>query len=157
MPAVLGGCAVLSFAGLVGRLCGAWWAVAGELVLAVCLPEVYVSRTPLASRWCRCCCSAGCACSSIRFVVAADAVPGGRGGLALAGLGGLALGLTVLVSIGSLGVLLPVFPVLALLFVARRPQAGPFGLGLFLGLGTGLAAGWCWRGPTWRPCRPSCT
>ena len=31
MPAVLGGCAVLSFAGLVGRLCGAWWAVAGEL------------------------------------------------------------------------------------------------------------------------------
>ena len=47
MPAVLGGCAVLSFAGLVGRLCGAWWAVAGELVLAVCLPEVYASRTPL--------------------------------------------------------------------------------------------------------------
>ena len=46
MPAVLGGCAVLSFAGLVGRLCGAWWAVAGELVLAVCLPEVYASRTP---------------------------------------------------------------------------------------------------------------
>ena len=46
MPAVLGGCAVLSFGGLVGRLAGAWWALAGELVLAVCLPEVYVSRTP---------------------------------------------------------------------------------------------------------------
>ena len=47
MPAVLGGCAVLSFGGLAGRLCGAWWGVAGQLVLAVSLPEVYVSRTPL--------------------------------------------------------------------------------------------------------------
>jgi hypothetical protein len=69
---------------------------------------------------------------------------GGRGGpgggLALAGLGGLALGLTVLASIGSLLMLLPVFPVLAVLFVARRTQAGPFGAGFFLGLGTGLAA-----------------
>ena len=46
MPAVLGGCAVLSFGGLVGRLCGAWWAVAGELVLAVGLPEVYTARAP---------------------------------------------------------------------------------------------------------------
>ncbi len=36
--------------------------------------------------------------------------------------------------------LLPVFPVLAVLFVARRPQAGPFGAGFFLGIGTGLAA-----------------
>ncbi len=46
MPAVLGGCAVLSFGGLAGRLVGAWQAVAGELVLAVCLPQVYASRTP---------------------------------------------------------------------------------------------------------------
>ena len=46
MPAVLGGCAVLSFGGLAGRLCGAWQAVAAELVLALCLPEVYAARTP---------------------------------------------------------------------------------------------------------------
>ena len=46
MPAVLGGCAVLSFGGLAGRLVGAWQAVAGELVLAVCLPQVYTARTP---------------------------------------------------------------------------------------------------------------
>jgi hypothetical protein len=59
----------------------------------------------------------------------------------LAALGGLALGLTVLASIASLGVLLPAFPVLAVLFVARRPQAGPFGAGLVLGIGVGLAAG----------------
>ncbi len=145
MPAVLGGCAVLSFGGLVGRLCGAWWAVAGELVLAVCLPEVYASRTPVQR-------AAGAGAAVRRAVpvhrlvcwCAAAAAPPGRGGpgggLVLAGLGGLALGLTVLASIGSLGVLLPVFPVLAVLFVARRPQAGPFGLGFFLGIGIGLAA-----------------
>jgi hypothetical protein len=61
------------------------------------------------------------------------------GGLALAGLGGLALGLTVLTWIGSLSILLPAFPVLAWLFVARRRQAGPFGIGLFLGIAIGLS------------------
>ena len=37
---------MLSFGGLVGRLCGAWQAVAAELVLALCLPEVYAARAP---------------------------------------------------------------------------------------------------------------
>ena len=48
MAPVIGGCAVLSFAGLVGRLVGARWAPAGALVLAVLLPEQYVSRAPFA-------------------------------------------------------------------------------------------------------------
>ena len=149
MPAVIGGCAVLSFGGLVGRLCGAWWAVAGEVVLAVCLPEVYASRTPLSEPLVQVLLLGGLCLFIDSFVVRRrDAgVPGGPagpsragGGLVLAGLSGLALGLTVLVSIGSLGALLPVFPVLAVLFVARRPQAGPFGLGFFLGIGLGLSA-----------------
>jgi hypothetical protein len=46
MPAVLGGCAVLSVGGVVGRLAGGRWAPVGALVLAVSLPEIYVSRTP---------------------------------------------------------------------------------------------------------------
>jgi hypothetical protein len=143
MPAVLGGCAVLSFGGLAGRLVGAWQAVAGELVLAVCLPEVYVSRTPMAEPLVQVLLFGGLCLFLDSFAVRRrDA--GGRGGpgggLALAGLGGLALGLTALASIGSLAMLLPVFPVLAVLFVARRPQAGPFGIGFFLGIGTGLAA-----------------
>jgi hypothetical protein len=140
MPAVLGGCAVLSFGGLVGRLCGAWQAVAGELVLTVCLPEVYVSRTPLSEPLVQVLLFGGlCLFTDSLLVRRRDA--GGSGGLALAGLGGLALGLTVLASIGSLGVLLPVFPVLAVLLAARWPQAGPFGLGFFLGIGIGLSAG----------------
>ncbi len=150
MPAVLGGCAVLAFAGLVGRLCGAWWAAAGALVLAVSLPEVYASRTPLSEPLVQILLFGGLSLftdSLSRPLTLSQPLPLGeaawarRGGLALAGLGGLSLGLTVLVSIGSLGVLLPAFPVLAYLFVARRPQAGPFGIGLFIGIGLGLAAG----------------
>lgn len=41
---LLGGLAVLSFAGLVGRLAGRNWAPAGALVLALTLPEMYTSR-----------------------------------------------------------------------------------------------------------------
>jgi hypothetical protein len=144
MPAVLGGCAVLSFGGLVGRLCGAWWAVAGELVLALCLPEVYTSRAPFSEPLVQVLLFGGL-CLFIDSLLVRErsrpgAVPPGDG-LVLAGLGGLALGLTVLASIASLGLLLPAFPVLAVLFVARRPQAGPLGLGLFLGIGLGLWAG----------------
>ena len=131
MPAVLGGCAVLSFAGLVGRLCGVWWGVAGELVLAVGLPEVYTSRTPFSEPLVQVLLFGGL-CLFIDSLVVRRRV--------LAALAGLALGLTVLASIASVAVLLPAFPVLALLFVARRPQAGPFGAGLVLGMGTGLAA-----------------
>ncbi len=129
MPAVLGGCAVLSFAGLAGRLCGPWWAVAGELVLAVCLPELYASRTLLSEPLVQVLLFGGL-CLFVDSLVVRRRL--------LAGLAGLALGLTVLASIASVGVLLPAFPVLALLFAARRPQAGSFGAGLVLGIGTGL-------------------
>lgn len=138
MPAVLGGCAVLSFGGLVGRLCGVWWAVAAELVLALCLPEVYVARTSMSEPLVQVLLFGGL-CLCIDSLVPSRASAGH--GLALAGFGGLALGLTVLASIGSLGMLLPAFPVVAALFVARRTQAVPFGFGLFAGIGVGLTAG----------------
>ncbi len=130
MPAVVGGCALLSFGGLVGRLCGAWWAVAGELVLAAGLPEVYTSRAPFSEPLVQVLLFGGL-CLFIDALVVRRRV--------LAGLAGLALGLTVLVSIGSVAVLLPAFPVLALLIVARRPQAWSFGAGLFVGVAIGLA------------------
>ena len=41
---ILGGLAVLSFGGLVGRLAGRRWAPAGALVLALTLPELFTSR-----------------------------------------------------------------------------------------------------------------
>jgi hypothetical protein len=141
MPAVLGGCALLSFGGLVGRLCGAWWAVAGELVLAVCLPEVYTTRTPFSEPLVQVLLFGGLCLFTDALVVRRRGFGDGSGdGLVLAGLGGFALGLTVLASAASLAILLPAFPFLALLFAARRPQAAPFGAGLILGIGTGLAA-----------------
>jgi len=133
MPAVLGGCAVLSFGGVVGRLVGGRWAPVGALVLAVSLPEIYVSRTPFSEPLVQVLLFGGLCMFIDSFGVLG-------GGMALAGLGGLALGLTVLTWIGSLSILLPAFPVLAWLFVARRRQAAPFGIGLFLGIAIGLAA-----------------
>jgi hypothetical protein len=138
MPAVLGGCAVLSFGGLVGRLCGVWQAVAAELVLALCLPEVYAARAPFGEPLVQVLLLGGLCL----FIDALElrSVPGDRG-RALAGLGGVAMGLTMLVSVGSFAVLLPVIPVVTLLLVVRHPAGPPFGLGLLAGSGTGLAAG----------------
>ena len=133
MPAVLGGCAVLSFGGVVGRLAGGRWAPVGALVLAVSLPEIYVSRTPFSEPLVQVLLFGGLCMFIDSFGVLG-------GGMALAGLGGLALGLTVLTWIGSLSILLPAFPVLAWLFVARRRQAAPFGIGLFVGIAIGLSA-----------------
>jgi hypothetical protein len=44
---LLGGLAALSFAGMVARLVGPQWAPAGALVLGLCLPQQYVSRSTL--------------------------------------------------------------------------------------------------------------
>jgi hypothetical protein len=157
MGPVAGGCAILSFAGLAGRLAGPRWAPAAALVLALTLPEQYVSRATLSEPLAQVLLFGGLCLVIDSLVVtrrrhasgagARGAAPGGAPGtapaaaLVLAGFGGLALGLTVLVSIGSLSTLLPVFPVLALLFVARRAQAGPLAMGLFLGVACGLFSG----------------
>lgn len=138
MPAVIGGCAVLSFGGLAGRLVGPRWAPAGALVLALTLPQQYVSRTPLGEPLVQVLLFGGLCLVTDSLVVRRRGY--GAAGMVLAFLGGLALGLTVLASIGSLSVLLPAFPVLAVMFVARRPQAGPLGTGLFLGVACGLYA-----------------
>jgi hypothetical protein len=137
MPAVLGGCAVLSFGGLVGRLCGAWQAVAAELVLALCLPEVYTARAPFSEPLVQVLLLGGLCLFTDALAMRSQV----GGGVALAGLGGLAVGLTVLASAASFAVLLPVIPVIVVLLVARHPAGWPFGLGLLAGGGTGLAAG----------------
>ncbi len=60
----------------------------------------------------------------------------------MAALGGLALGLTVLISIGSLVYLLAVIPFAAVLAAGRRPVAFSFCLGVIVGTGYGIAAGY---------------
>lgn len=59
-----------------------------------------------------------------------------------AGLGGVALGLTCLLSLGSLVYLLPAIAVAGVLLVARRAAGLAFSLGACLGSGYGIAAGY---------------
>jgi hypothetical protein len=150
MGPVVGGCAVLSFAGLAGRLAGPRWAPAAALVLALTLPEQYTSRTTLSEPLVQVLLFGGLCLVIDSLVVirrrhASGTVPGmgvaPGPAMTLAGVGGLALGLTVLANIASLSILLPAFPVFAMMFVARRPQAGPLALGLLAGVGCSLVAG----------------
>ena len=60
----------------------------------------------------------------------------------LAALAGLALGLTILVRVDGLSDILPAVPFLGVLLAARRRQAIPFGVGLVIGVGYGLADGY---------------
>src|SRR6202035_962923 len=99
----------------------------GALLPAVSRPEISVSRPPFSEPLVQVLLFGGLCMFIDSFGVLG-------GGLAVAGLGRLALGLPVLPWMGSLSILLPVFPMLAWLFVARRRQAAPFGIGLFVGI-----------------------
>jgi hypothetical protein len=205
---VLGGLAILTFGGLVGRLVGRQWAPAGALVLALTLPELYTSRDafsetavqvllfgglslvidaltvsrPASARADRPGAAdrepAGVTAAAeqtapLPVVTATPAAPAGgarsprasgmtrkliawlraitgrdlpgRAGTALtaetmlAGLGGLALGLTSLMSLASLPYLVPAILVAGVLLVARR-RAGAFAVGMVAGSGYGIAA-----------------
>jgi hypothetical protein len=151
----LGGCAILSFAGLAGRLAGGRWAPAAALVLAVTLPEQYASRTSLSDPLVQVLLFGGLSLVLDSLVVNTPGfrppglrpAPKARGrrvawqAMTLAWFGGIALGLTVLANIGSLAILLPLFPFLALIFIARRPQAGPLTVGLVIGAGLSVLEG----------------
>ena len=149
---VLGALAVLTFAGLAGRLAGAQWAPPAALVLAVTLPEQYTSRSAFTEPLAQLLLLGG-----LCLVADSLTVRPGRGWLtrypgrlrwpgwlspstAAAGLGGLALGLASLASLSVLPDLIPVIPFTGLLVAARRPQALPLGLGVLAGAGYGIAA-----------------
>jgi hypothetical protein len=57
----------------------------------------------------------------------------------LAGLAGLALGFSLLLSLDGLVYLLPVIPFCGLIVIGRRPEAAPFLIGFVVGVGYGMA------------------
>jgi hypothetical protein len=132
---VLGAAAVITFGGLAARLVGPRWAPLAALVLALALPEQYTGRSsfsePLAQIL-----FLGGLCLVIDSL-AAD----GAAARVTAGLGGLALGLTILVRIDGISDILPVIPYGGLLLARRRPQAVPLLAGLAVGALAGLADG----------------
>ncbi len=144
---LIGGCAVLSFGGLAGRLAGPGWAPAAAAVLALTLPEQYTSRGTFSEPLAQVLLFGG-------LCLLADSLVINRGKVArgttdwpgqdkvLAALAGLALGLTILVRIDGLSDILPAVPFLGVLLAARRRQAVPFGVALVIGVGYGLADGY---------------
>jgi hypothetical protein len=150
---LIGACAVLSFGGLAGRLVGARWAPVAAAALALSLPEQYTSRGTFGEPLVQVLLFGGLCLLIDSLVIARQAgvVPGPAGfrelraapgqDRVLAALAGLALGLTSVVRIDGPGDIVLAVPFLLLLLTARRGQAVPFGLGLAVGVGYGLADG----------------
>jgi len=136
---LLGALAVLSVGGLTGRLAGPQWAPAGALLLAITLPETYTSRSAFSEILAQALLFGGLC------LVVDSLAP--RQSRILAALAGLALGLTVLVAVGSLVALLPAIVFVGALLAARRPQALPLAGGLLAGIGLGLVGGFALATP----------
>jgi hypothetical protein len=137
---LIGGCAVLSFGGLAGRLAGPAWAPAAAAVLALTLPEQYTGRASFSEPLAQVLLFGGLCLLADSLTVKRTNWP--NQDMVLAGLGGLALGLTILVRIDGLSDILPAVPFLGVLLAGRRRQAVPFGAGLVVGVGYGLADGY---------------
>jgi hypothetical protein len=135
MAPVLGACAVLAFGGLVARLVGPRWAPLAALVLAVSLPEQFTSRSTYSEPLAQILLFGG-----LCLVIDSLRTDGVAARVA-AGLGGLALALTLLVRIDGAGDVLPVIPYCGLLLLGRRRQAFPFLGGLVLGAAYGVVDG----------------
>jgi len=223
---ILGGLALLSFGGLVGRLAGRQWAPAGALALAVTLPEIYVSRDAFSETAVQILLFGGLsmvidaislrgserpetapapADEAVSPLARETALPaeGGTASLSagetmpmpaispspapaprgprllavtrarrwrelmpravlaltpetmLAALGGLALGLTSVLSLASLVYLVPAIAVAGILLAAARRAGVAFCVGMLVGMGYGLVAAFVLSrppsGPVGRP------
>jgi hypothetical protein len=140
---LIGGCAVLSFGGLAGRLVGPGWAPAAAAVLALSLPEQYTSRGTFSEPLAQVLLFGGLCLLADSLVITRTTRQDWVGqDKVLAALAGLALGLTIGVRIDGLSDILQAVPFLGVLLAARRRQAIPFGAGLVIGVGYGLADGY---------------
>jgi hypothetical protein len=126
---VLGALAVLTFGGLAARLAGPRWAPLATLILAICLPQQFTSRSTFSEPVVQILFLGG-----LCLVIDSFAAEG-AGRRVIAALAGLALGLTVLVRIDGASDILPVIPYFGLLLLTgRRRQALPLIGGLAVGV-----------------------
>jgi hypothetical protein len=130
---LLGALGIVAVGGLTARLAGPQWAPAGALLLALTVPEIYTSRSAFSATLAQALLFGG-------LCLVVDSLFSRRR-ITLAGLGGLALGLTVLAGTGFLLMLLPLIVVAGALLAGRRPQAIPLTAGLLVGVIGGLTAG----------------
>ncbi len=126
---------MLAFGGLAARLIGPRWAPLAALVLALSLPEQFTSRSSYSEPLAQILFLGG-----LCLVIDSLATDGAAARV-LAGLGGIALGLTLLVRIDGVSDLLLVIPYGGMLLLARRPQAIPLLGGLAVGALYGAVEG----------------
>ncbi len=146
MGAVLGGLAVLAFAGLVARLVGPRWAPLGALGLALTGPQLHAARAAFSEPAAQLVLIGGlvllvdalAAADRVVGVAPGDApvvTPAHRRAVALAG---MVLGAVMLVRIDALSQLVPLVPFVAWLAYRRSTLARPLALGV--GVGVAFAA-----------------
>ncbi|QVQ54395.1 hypothetical protein J4H86_12370 [Spiractinospora alimapuensis] len=150
VPPIVGGLSVLTFAGLTARLVGPAWAPLGALLLAVCLPQQWVTRATYSEPVAQLLMLGGLllahdAWRRYRDLPPVDAatrrtprLPSGVAGLAA--LAGLALGLAMVVRVDALRDLLPVLVFAGIALAVGQRPAFPLLTGLILGAGAGFAA-----------------
>ncbi|MFE3458823.1 hypothetical protein ACFXKD_14875 [Nocardiopsis aegyptia] len=138
---VLGALGVLTFGGLAARLVGPRWAPLAALVLAVCLPQQWVSRFTYSEPVTQILLLGGLVLAYDALARRTALTDRWSGAHALAAAAGLSFGLGLVVRIDVLRDLLPVIGFVGLLLLARRGQALPLLYGLAVGVGLGLYAG----------------
>lgn len=147
---IVGGCAILAFGGLAGRLIGPRWAPAAAVVLALSLPEIYTSRSTFSEPLAQVLLFGGLSLLADALLprlrpnrMTASPTPDDRfGNMGVAAVAGLTLGMTIFVRLDGLSDILPVVPFAGVLIAARRRQAIPFAIGLVVGVGYGVLDGY---------------
>ncbi|MEV6817411.1 hypothetical protein AB0M72_01530 [Nocardiopsis dassonvillei] len=139
---VLGALGVLTFAGLTARLVGIRWAPLAALVLAVCLPQQWVSRFTYSEPVTQILLLGGLVLAYDALARRTRITDRWSSAHTLAAAAGLAFGLGLVVRIDAIRDLLPVVGFVGLLLLARRGQALPLLGGLAAGVGLGLYAGY---------------
>jgi hypothetical protein len=146
---VLGALGIFTFGGLVARLVGPRWAPLGALVLAIGIPEAYVSRDTYSETLAQILLLGGLSLwidAQRRDLGAEDAGRwrgswrhhAGSASHVLAGLAGLLFGITVLVRIDGPGDILFVIPYCGLLVLRRQRQVVALIVGMLVGTGYGV-------------------
>lgn len=135
VPALLGGCAVLAFAGLAARLLGARWAPPAALVLAITLPMLLTFRSTYSEPLAQLLLLAA-------LCLLLDAVAGSH--RRPAALAGLLVGLGLLVRIDAVRDIALLIPVVGWLAYRRNPCWWPLLLGAAAGTVYGVVDA---RGP----------
>jgi hypothetical protein len=130
VPALIGGCSLLAFAGLAARLLGPPWAPVAALALALLLPMLLTFRSTYSEPLAQLLLLAG-------LCLLLDAVAGSRRWHAA--LAGLLFGLGLLVRIDAVRDIALLVPVIAWLAYRRNPCWWPLALGTAVGTAYGAA------------------